>query len=51
MKIYYLNNSGHRWVIFDETGRREKRRAFETKSHKNHVVLMLPENFSPFQAG
>jgi hypothetical protein len=32
MKIYYLNNSGHRWVIFDETGRRKKRRAFETKS-------------------
>ena len=29
--LYYLNNSGHRWVIFDETGRREKR-AFETKS-------------------
>ena len=29
--LYYLNNTGHRWVIFDETGRREKR-TFETKS-------------------
>lgn len=23
--IYYLNNSGSRWVIFDESGKREKR--------------------------
>lgn len=22
---YYLNNSGSRWVIFDESGKREKR--------------------------
>lgn len=29
--LYYLNNSGSRWVIFDETGRREKR-IFKTKS-------------------
>ena len=29
--LYYLNNSGSKWVIFDETGRREKR-LFETKS-------------------
>ena len=29
--LFYLNNSGSRWVILDETGRREKR-TFETKS-------------------
>ena len=29
--LFYLNNSGHRWVIFDESGRREQR-TFETKS-------------------
>ena len=29
--LYYLNNTGHRWVIFDETGRREQR-TFKTKS-------------------
>ena len=29
--LFYLNNTGHRWVIFDESGRREKR-TFETKS-------------------
>ena len=29
--LFYLNNSGHKWVIFDETGRREKR-TFQTKS-------------------
>ena len=29
--LFYLNNTGHRWVVFDETGRREKR-TFETKS-------------------
>ena len=29
--LYYLNNTGSRWVILDETGRREKR-TFETKS-------------------
>ena len=29
--LYYLNNSGSKWIIFDETGRREKR-TFETKS-------------------
>jgi hypothetical protein len=31
--IYYLNNSGHRWVVLDGSGRREKR-TFETKSGK-----------------
>ena len=29
--LFYLNNSGQKWVIFDETGRREKR-TFKTKS-------------------
>ena len=29
--LYYLNNTGHRWVVFDETGRREQR-TFQTKS-------------------
>jgi len=29
--LFYLNNTGHRWVIFDETGRREQR-TFKTKS-------------------
>lgn len=29
--LYYLNNTGSKWVILDETGRREKR-TFETKS-------------------
>ena len=29
--LFYLNNRGHKWVIFDETGRREKR-TFQTKS-------------------
>jgi hypothetical protein len=32
-RLFYLNNSGHRWIIFDETGRHEKR-TFETKSGK-----------------
>ena len=34
--IYYLNNTGHRWVRFDETGRREKR-TFQTKNGKKVV--------------
>ncbi len=29
--LYYLNNSGSKWVVLDETGRREKR-TFATKS-------------------
>ena len=29
--LFYLNNTGSRWVILDETGRREKR-TFKTKS-------------------
>lgn len=29
--LFYLNNTGSRWVILDETGRREQR-TFETKS-------------------
>lgn len=29
--LFYLNNTGSRWIIFDETGRREKR-IFKTKS-------------------
>lgn len=33
MKTYYLNNTGHRWVNIDESGRREQR-AFKTKSGK-----------------
>jgi len=35
--LYYLNNSGHRWVIFDETGRREQR-TFETKKGKKSCL-------------
>lgn len=32
-RLLYLNNAGHRWVIFDESGRREQR-TFTTKSGK-----------------
>ena len=31
--LYYLNNSGHRWVIFDSEGKREQR-TFVTASGK-----------------
>jgi len=31
--VLYCNNSGSRWVIFDETGRREQR-TWKTKSGK-----------------
>ena len=45
--LYYLNNSGSKWVIFDETGRREKR-TFETKSGKIERRVNYYEAFGNF---
>ncbi len=46
--FYYLNNSGHRWVIFDETGRREKRQWYTKSGAKIERRVNYYEAFGNF---
>ena len=46
--LYYLNNSGHRWVVFDDSGRHEEH-TWKTKSGKEVVRRVIYfESFGNF---
>jgi len=38
--VYYLNNSGSRWIVLDDSGKKEQR-YFETKSGKKLLKTIL----------
>jgi len=38
--VYYLNNSGSRWIVLDDDGKKEQR-YFETKSGKKILKTIL----------
>lgn len=46
--LYYLNNSGSRWVVFDEDGRHEKI-TWETRHHGSFTRrVIFYESFGNF---
>lgn len=49
-KCYYLNNSGSRWIVLDESGKREKREWITKSGHVVARRVIYYEMFGNFAA-